>query len=1240
MLRQREGLTFFCLLRAVLCLQLLLAIGLAQAQGNTITVGGASLNLDTLQQALRENLKDQISSALKDGRDKIEGELAEIGNNAERKLHEEALRWVRVEVYKEHLPDKERREMKKEQPPIKPNDDPRFDAYMKRWAQTAAPGEVDLVTRAYLQTGAAQALMKDLTEGASKEIGDGLNGLLDDASKKFKRFTEAVEEAEKVDTPSTKLLEKHGFSGKWVDTFKQRETQFRRLQAANDRYRVVDSLRLVADAFQADLPRQKIGLLFGLMEKLGSTASDSRIPIVSFFGDVVHNYAQVATQMLAAVNRLETMIRKREGYCLGPGVHAMEDARQKAFQQQFGYAILVCPTDVLPEIYVKTEPSDNSKLYFFIDDHFVPGNADAGGLDGLYQARQLIIDAAANGYARYAGKEKDVRMLAGVFNLRYVAPSPEKRTQYGGGLPGLVHDADDAIDGISTRLDSMEKLVPSSGAQCSTDKLHAFLYSRTGLSAKDFHEAEARLDELKFRYVMNYVDTHLVLEAASAASSNPLSELGSKLKSLFASAPPAQPAPASDAGGGGGGAYGTYSRIWQKMEQLSLLRVDGEVRGKSSSVRCTACAGAKLSLLLTVARELPGCELHAADPRGAFAAYLVVNAPPWALDLRTDAGGQGGASEKLTPTSSRISTFPFIASASLNLLIAVSPSDAAANSAGAPPATEPPPPDTADPNAGDKTVQSAIEQCDFALAAAQLPLVRNARQRGALEQALALRRQQHAEFVATLRQAESDARDEEPYRALDTLRGLDSSAACPRDRDLAAQAVARVQAAITEADDRRLSARAESSIAECRYTEALQLIANISAGRRGDLEQRANTAQVSYEQARKLRETGRQAMAQGRREEGLALLRQARNASTCSKWVAALDAEIGQPDKPGSAVGATTTAPITAPTDRAALLAGADCSAYPHTKASWDEKLGRLQCACVSGFRWDGKVCVVDKAALLAATHCSQWPHTEARWSDATQAPQCQCVAGYQWNTSSGSCVGQTREQQVAAFDCSHVPNTVARWNGDAPGCFCKDDYRLTADKKACQPMTRAEMVANANCENNSRAYWDKDKNRVRCLFCQPGHHWRGSDLECDPDDTEQAQSPPQNQPANENAPNLGAALGNLLSRINEANQTHANQMSEIERNYQRDKLANKPPASVPPTSGNSALKQCVQCVNALIGGACYARVPSLAGWGLCISCTPDGGVEPGNRFIDRDKCPVCKNAGWKLEDFKAYKHN
>ncbi|MFA6093945.1 MAG: hypothetical protein WCU88_12160 [Elusimicrobiota bacterium] len=72
------------------------------------------------------------------------------------------------------------------------------------------------------------------------------------------------------------------------------------------------------------------------------------------------------------------------------------------------------------------------------------------------------------------------------------------------------------------------------------------------------------------------------------------------------------------------------------------------------------------------------------------------------------------------------------------------------------------------------------------------------------------------------------------------------------------------------------------------------------------------------------------------------------------------------------------------------------------------------------------------------------------------------------------------------------------------------------------------------------------------------------------------------------------------------------------------------------PQAGPSELKrQCIDCVNALISGSCYVRIPTMAGWGLSLSCSNDGGVEEGNRHIDQVRCPACAKANWTLCDFK-----
>lgn len=70
------------------------------------------------------------------------------------------------------------------------------------------------------------------------------------------------------------------------------------------------------------------------------------------------------------------------------------------------------------------------------------------------------------------------------------------------------------------------------------------------------------------------------------------------------------------------------------------------------------------------------------------------------------------------------------------------------------------------------------------------------------------------------------------------------------------------------------------------------------------------------------------------------------------------------------------------------------------------------------------------------------------------------------------------------------------------------------------------------------------------------------------------------------------------------------------------------------PENKSVLFDRCVACVNALVQGPCYVRVATMAGWGLCLSCTPDGGVKEEDRFIERKRCPDCSKVSWSLADF------
>ncbi|HXE95353.1 MAG TPA: hypothetical protein VN642_03045, partial [Dongiaceae bacterium] len=193
----------------------------------------------------------------------------------------------------------------------------------------------------------------------------------------------------------------------------------------------------------------------------------------------------------------------------------------------------------------------------------------------------------------------------------------------------------------------------------------------------------------------------------------------------------------------------------------------------------------------------------------------------------------------------------------------------------------------------------------------------------------------------------------------------------------------------------------------------------------------------------------------------------------------------------------------------------------------------------------------------------------------------CRCISGYQWNEARTACVVD-KAAQVAAADCSGTPN--------------------------------------------SRPYWDGNLGRVQCQFCNPGYRWvADTGLDCVDDNSDGNQQNP-----------FGEALERITAQLLDAN--HQRETSQKDWGKPRSDLDNRGKGAV--SDKDAALQQCVQCVNSLVGGACYVRIPTLAGWGLCLSCTPGGGVAEENRHIDRDKCPICQKAPWKLEDFKAYKHN
>lgn len=96
------------------------------------------------------------------------------------------------------------------------------------------------------------------------------------------------------------------------------------------------------------------------------------------------------------------------------------------------------------------------------------------------------------------------------------------------------------------------------------------------------------------------------------------------------------------------------------------------------------------------------------------------------------------------------------------------------------------------------------------------------------------------------------------------------------------------------------------------------------------------------------------------------------------------------------------------------------------------------------------------------------------------------------------------------------------------------------------------------------------------------------------------------------------------------------NKYVECLKGYQSSSEITPPP----PAISDDPKKACIDCVNALITGPCYVRMATLAGWGLCLTCDKDGGVDPKDRFIEKTRCPMCAEANWNLCDFKPAPKN
>jgi beta-lactam-binding protein with PASTA domain len=583
-------------------------------------VRGISIDMSKLYDAVLEYLKQRFQVALQAKLDQISGEFEATARDSAQNLYQDFVYWLNEKVQAEFFPQFE-------------VDSQAFEDAFLAWLN--APGErlKTYIVEYFKQRSPVVAGLIEAYQ-ASWEVADGLGQIWQDAKAKYDRFTRAYDAV--VSTPNTPwsdTMEKYGVSGRWMDRFASYEGQ---INALNERYNIVQAGEIVVGAFQSqsDVPEDKISSLFQLLELTGRAADESRIPIVSFFGQIVSVYAELAKKMLDKIDGLRDHLRKRQDYCLGVGTTSDRRAsvapgRNDVYTKMFGDHTLICPTSLSPDIYERSEPSDG-RIYFWVKDTFVEGQELGGGLQGVRETIKLIDEAGVlgagdSGYQaleKYRGKENDIGTVAEIYNTKY------QHKEYGNGIPGLRSEAEATVKGIAERLRALENGIATVGVgACKQENLHAYLEREIGFRATLRVPSTGALDvpfadavgPLKILYAISYVENRQ------------------------------------------GGAYRTYSDIWQKLKPLSLIQLHGYVRqAENPGLPCPRCGGATIDLSLAGAGQLTGCEVRTADASGDFVAHIVTNSI--AFSAHVSATADGKQSDKLTIDRKAIGvdTVPFV----------------------------------------------------------------------------------------------------------------------------------------------------------------------------------------------------------------------------------------------------------------------------------------------------------------------------------------------------------------------------------------------------------------------------------------------------------------------------------------------------------------------------------------------------------------------------------------------------
>jgi hypothetical protein len=575
----------------------------------TVTFGGVTVDVTQLINTVMEYLKGKMKAAIQAKAEQLASDFESKASQYSEEIYQDFLSWLNEQAHTLGISKAPINSVEFEREFLAWIDDPKaqIGSYVEKYLRE--------------RYSTVAWLIDTYRDEASWEIINGLKGLWADAEGKLKRFTQAKEEiTANPRTPYSEVLNRYGFSGPWIDNFKSYEARF---TTFNDKYRVVEAGKIIVGAFQSDVPREKVGALFNLMQLMGNVASRSQIPIFSFFGDIVQVYADVARSMLDQINGLRELLRKRQGYCLGEGTTDVDNERQRAFSRINNSGDLICPIDLSPDIYERVVPNDGL-IFFWINGSFLEGQKNGGGVSGVREVMVLLKEIMAY-RPGYAGKENDIATIARVYNVAY------SHQIYGVGIGGLRREAEETIDGIIKRLSDISAWFSNLGAQvCSNEAVESMLKKETGAAS----DKEIR--------------TLLGKEALPQGVTN----LTSMLKASFA----------IDFVDGKKGAYVAYSQMWGRIKLLSFLFINGELREEGKEGPCSTCAGGSIEISLANGEAIKECQKLTTDTSGKFYTNLITRSSDMVVNLTARVGKLKSQTERVDNKVLGLTQVPYLQS--------------------------------------------------------------------------------------------------------------------------------------------------------------------------------------------------------------------------------------------------------------------------------------------------------------------------------------------------------------------------------------------------------------------------------------------------------------------------------------------------------------------------------------------------------------------------------------------------